>query len=334
MATIKDVAKAAGVSLSTASYALNDSPKISAETKERVRKVAQDLRYFPDGTAKNLKKSKTETVGVFLGDLTGPLYGEIIDGIQEVLASTTFDLILCSNHGGKVRTAQKFLHERRVDGAIILSPYIDDGFIRDMVDDRLPIVFLDRELKGKSLYSILIDNRKGAQLATAHLLSLGRGEVHYLGGSSLAYDETKRFEGYLDGLTEKGIQYKKEWRLEGNFTEDSGYRVIKGLIAKGEVPRSLFAANDEMAIGAMRALAEASIPVPGRVAIVGFDDIKLASYIHPRLSTISRPKFEMGVLAAHVLLKAIAGENVKSSVTLSVDLVVRESCGGVVPPLH
>jgi LacI family transcriptional regulator len=326
MVTIKDVAKAAGVSISTASYALNDSAKVSQETKLRIRRVAEELRYFPNGTAKNLKRKRTDTIGIILGDLTGPFYGELIGGIQDALGNSEYDLIICSNHGGRVSTAQKSLRERRVDGAVILSPFMESDFILDMSESRMPIVVLDRELKGKNVCSILIDNDKGAYLAVSHLISLGFRDVYYIGGPSIAYDESKRFTGYQRALKENGIRLDKSRLLKGDFTERSGYEAVKLLVARGEIPPALFCANDEMAIGAIRMLQEAGIRVPDQVSIVGFDDIRLSSYISPRLTTIGRPMFEMGILAAHVLLKAIAGEPMGGNVVLSVDLIVRESC--------
>jgi len=306
---------------------LNDSPKISQTTKARVRKAALDLSYLPDGTARNLKKKRTDTIGVFLGDMSGPIYGELIHGIQEVLSKTDYDMIVCSNHNGKVTTAQRTLSEKRVDGAIILTPFIDDEFILSMAATRAPIVVLDRELRGRNVCSVLIDNEKGGFLATSHLIGLGYGSIHYLSGPSKSQDEAKRFAGYRRALRENGIEFDSAWRIEGDFTEDSGYSGVKERIDRGEVPEALFCANDEMAIGAMMCLQEAGIVVPEKVSIVGFDDIRLSSYVRPRLTTIRRPILEMGLLAAHVLLKAIAGEDGGGpGVTLSVDLVERESC--------
>ncbi|MDP3176558.1 MAG: LacI family DNA-binding transcriptional regulator [Spirochaetaceae bacterium] len=326
MATIKDVAKAAGVSLSTASYALNDSAKISTETKERIKRVAGELRYMPDGAARNLKRKKTDTIGVFLGDISGPFYGELIFGIQEVLSKKGIDMIVCCSHDGKAATAEKTLREKLVDGAIVLTPFIDDEFILSMAMTRAPIVVLDRELRGTKVYSVLIDNEKGGFLAASRLISSGFRRIYYVSGPAASYDESKRFAGYRRALFENGIVFEKSWRIEGDFTEESGFAAMKTQIERGEIPEAVFCANDEMAIGALKGLREAGIDVPGQASVVGFDDIRLSSYVTPRLTTIRRPIPEMGLLAAHVLLKAIAGENVGASVMLSVELVERESC--------
>jgi LacI family transcriptional regulator len=258
--------------------------------------------------------------------MSGPIYGELLHGVQEVLSKTDFDMIVCSNHNGKVTTAQRTLSEKRVDGAIVLTPFIDDDFILSIAATRAPIVVLDRELKGKNVYSVLIDNEKGGFLAASYLLSLGFREVYYLSGPPNSQDESKRFTGYCRALRENGIEPKSSWRIAGDFTEDSGFLGMKGMLDRGEVPQAVFCANDEMAIGAMMCLQAAGIGVPDRVSIVGFDDIRLSSYVRPRLTTIHRPVLEMGLLAAHVLIKAIAEEDAGPGVTLSVDLVQRESC--------
>jgi LacI family transcriptional regulator len=326
VATIKDVAKLAGVSISTVSYALNNSGSVSEETKKKILKAAKELQYKPNATARNLKKKKTDTIGLFLSDLGGPFYSEIMRGIQEVAYNNDYDLIVCSDYCQKNSTAYKFLKEKRVDGAIIMAPSIQNKLIEEAGNPSFPVIVLDRELQGENIYNVLIDNVNGAYLAVKHLIEQGCKNIGFLSGSGGSYDNSKRFEGYKRILTENNLIYKKEWHINGEFTENGGYEAVKVLINEGNLPEAIFSANDEMAIGAIKAFDEYGIKVPGDIAIVGFDDIKLSSYIQPKLTTVRHPKYELGLLAAHMMFKALKGEQVSKSVTLSTELIVRESC--------
>lgn len=327
MVTIKDVASKAGVSISTTSYALNNSSRVSEKTKARILKVAQELDFHPNGTARNLKMQKTNTIGFFVNDLGGPFYSELIQGVQEIASSNGYDLIICGNYGQNDSTVNKFLMGRRVDGAIILAPGISDDILLKVAKSNFPIIVLDRDLKAECIYSVLIDNEKGAYEAVNHLVGQGYHHILYLSGPDDSYDNKKRFYGYLRTLEANSIVYDEKWYIKGKFTEQSGYNAVTKLIETGNIPEAIFSANDEMAIGAIRALENKGYKVPEDVAIVGFDDIRLSSYIQPKLTTVKHPKYELGILASHMLFRALKGEEVIQSVVLSTDLVIRESCG-------
>ncbi|WP_041607596.1 LacI family DNA-binding transcriptional regulator [Halobacteroides halobius] len=331
MTTIKDIAQKADLAVSTVSYALNDSSKISDKTKKKVIELAKELNYQPNGTARNLKKQKTETIGLFLNDLGGPYYSELIKGVQEVTSSNEYDLVACDAAGGVDSTAYTFLKEKRVDGAIILAPSISDELIIQVAKNQLPTVVLDRELESEHICNVLIDNIKGAYKAVSHLTKLGIEKIAYLSGATDSYDNKNRFKGYKKALLDKGISYQPDWFIEGCFTEESGYKAIKELLVNkksANLPEAIFAANDEMAIGAIQALQEGNIKVPDDIAVVGFDDINLASYIRPSLTTISHPKYQLGKLATQMVFEGLEENFAGKSITISTDLVVRESCGG------
>ncbi|AUJ24114.1 MULTISPECIES: LacI family DNA-binding transcriptional regulator [Virgibacillus] len=325
MATIKDVAKLAGVAVSTASYALNNSDKVSQTTKEKVAAAAKSLNYRKNGLASDLKRTNTNTIALILSDLSGPYYSELIQGVQDVTTANGFDLIACSSIGGADSTAVKFLQEKRVDGAIILAHNISDEVTVQSARKGFPLVVLDRNLDSSFIYNIEVDNIHGGYLATEHLIQHDHSEIAYVSGPYNSHDNQLRFQGYLDALKDYNIPYKSKWKIIGDFTRESGYRATKMLIAQRQLPHAIFYANDEMAIGGLEALRENDISVPNDLSVIGFDDIQLAEYVSPPLSTIKQPKYEAGSLAVHVIFQVLAGEKVDHQYTLSTELVKRQS---------
>lgn len=329
MITIKDVAKAAGVSISTASYALNGVDKVSEKTREKVIKIAKELNYTPNSVARNLKTKKTELIGLFVHDINGPFYDKLIKGIQEVVNIKGYELIVFCDSGQKPGTSYNFLKERRIDGAIIISSNITNEQIQNIASKDFPIVVLDRYLNAENLCNVVIDNKKGAKDAVQYLIDLGHKKIGFISGPDKSYDNEERFKGYVDTLSSNSMEVNYQHILKGKFTEESGYDAIKNFLKeKEELPTAFFSSNDEMAIGAIKALQEENYRIPEDVAIVGFDDILISSYIQPKLTTVRRPMYEMGSFSAHILLSMLLGKSAKSSMILSTELIIRESCGG------
>lgn len=325
MATIKDVAKLAGVAVSTASYALNDSPRISASTKKRVADAAKSLNYQKNGLASDLKRTKTNTIALILSDLSGPFYSDLIQGVQDVCTANGYDLIACSSIGGNQSTAVKFLKEKRVDGAIILAHNITDETTTEAAREGFPLVVLDRKLASDFIYHVEVDNVHGGYIATEHLIQNGHKHIAYVSGPHNSYDNARRFQGYLDALKDNGIAQHSKWHITSNFTREGGYRATKMLIAQRDLPEAIFYANDEMAVGGLQAFRENNIDVPNDLSVIGFDDIQLAEYVFPPLTTIKQPKYEAGALSVHLIFQLIAGEDIDHHYKLSTELVVRQS---------
>jgi LacI family transcriptional regulator len=325
MATIKDVAKLAGVAVSTASYALNNSSKISPGTKRKVIDAAVQLNYQKNGLARDLKLNKTQTIGLILSDLSGPFYSELIKGVQEVTLSNEYDLIACSSLGGYSSTAVKFLKEKRVDGVIVLAANIDDLIIMESVREDFPIVVLDRELTANSIINVSVDNIHGGYLAAKHLLDAGHQDILFVGGPPNSRDNQLRYQGFLNALTEREIHYTPKWNLEGKFTREGGYYTAKMIMMQGKLPSAIFCANDEMAIGAVQAFQESGLQVPFDISVVGFDDIEIVQYMNPPLTTVKQPKYEMGSLAAHLIFQALNGDIPTREYVLPTELIVRNS---------
>ncbi|WP_150268337.1 LacI family DNA-binding transcriptional regulator [Paenibacillus tepidiphilus] len=325
MATIKDVAKLAGVALSTASYAMNGDSKVSAKTRAKVLEAARTLNYQKNGFAMDLKRSRTNTIALILTDLSGPYYSELIRSIQDVALSNNYDLIACSSMGGKESTAVRFMLEKRVDGAIVLAQNITDEILQASAGSRFPIVVMDRLLAGSGLTSVVVDGEQGGYTATRHLIEKGHRSIAYISGPANSYDNALRYQGFLRAMQEAGLEEKPKWKLSGGFVRDGGHKATKMMLMQGELPSAIFYGNDEMAIGGLKALEEAGVSVPGEVSVIGFDDIQLAEYIQPALTTIRQPMYESGSLAGHLLFQMLNGDSVDDIYKLKIELMDRKS---------
>jgi len=327
MATIKDVAKRAGVALSTASLVLNNGTRVSDETRRKVWEAVESLNYRPNAIARNLKRRKSDTVGLFLTGFGGPFFGSIIQGLEDVVASNNYNLVACSTSGNARNSANRFLLEKQFDAAVIFGPNIPDEVLLQVEDDSFPIVLMDRELDGKHLHKVLVNNVQGAHTATSHLIRQGRRTVGFLNGGVNSYNGSKRFDGYRKALEEAGLPYQPSYTAQGHFTEQGGYQATKSLIISRKVPEAIFCANDEMAIGCVQALTEAGYRIPDDVALVGFDDIRLAEFLRPSLTTIRHPMYEWGTIVAHVIFQALQDAwEAPQSILLDTELIQRESC--------
>ncbi|GEL07926.1 LacI family DNA-binding transcriptional regulator [Salisediminibacterium halotolerans] len=326
LATIKDVAKKAGVALSTASYALNGSTKISASTREKVLSAAKELNYLKSGPASDLKKNRTKTIALLLSDLSGPFYSELIRGVQEIVLENGYDLIAVSSYADESSTAARFLREARTDGVILLAHNINTDFVLNSAREGFPIIALDREVIGNpNIISISVNNSRGAYEATEHLINSGCRSVAHISGPANSKDSQERLAGYKQALADFNTPSLYKWILNGKFTQEGGYEATKMLIHQGDLPEGIFYGNDEMAIGGLNALKEYEIRVPEDISIIGFDDIQLAPYLRPPLTTMRQPKYEIGKLASHVLFQLLAGESVSSHYTFDAELISRES---------
>lgn len=326
MVTIKDVAKAAGVSLSTASYALNGNRKISDATRAKVLEAAKLLNYRKNGLATDLKRSSTKTIALILSDLSGPYYSELIRGVQETALDNGYDLIACSSFGGDDSTAIKFLREKRVDGVIISAHNVYDKTILNAARKGFPIVVLDRHLVNDHVYNVLVDNERGGYLATELMIKNGSTRIAYVSGPTDSYDHKLRRQGYLRALSDYNLEAPSTVNVNGRFTIDGGYKATKMLIAQRNLPDAIFYTNDEMAVGGIKAFQEAGIRVPEDISIAGFDDILLAEFMNPPLTTVRQPKYEAGALATQLILQLLDGQKLDHEFMLPVELVVRKSC--------
>ena len=330
MPTIKDVAREAGVSVATVSRVMNDSGPVSEETRRRIREVAQRMRFTPNLAARSLITARTTTLGVLLPDLYGEFFSEVIRGVDQAARRHGYHLLVSSSHADRAETEAALRAMRgRVDGLIIMSPDLDARALVQNLPDRLPLVLLNSALEGDAYDSLTIENFQGATAMVRHLVGLGHRRIAMIKGAARNHDAAERLRGYRAALRKAGIERVPEWELAGDFTDGSGYRAVAELLRLDPRPTAVFAANDAMAIGAMSALREAGIDVPGEMAVTGFDDIPVARYVSPALTSVRVPIWEMGERATERVLRMLVGKEgrTRRRETLATELVVRASCG-------
>ncbi|WP_105614051.1 LacI family DNA-binding transcriptional regulator [Vallitalea okinawensis] len=328
MATIKDVAKKAGVALSTASYALNNKGKVSVETKNKVLVAAEELGYVHNGTARNIQVTSTNTIGVFIWNVHGPIFGDMVKGMHDfIVKEKGYDFITGSIVGGTNSTACKYMSEKKVDAAIVLCSNIDDAFLQSVASEKLPIVVLDREIEHPYIHSVILDNENGAYMAVEHMIRLGIKNIACISGGADSLDSSMRLQGYKRALEKNGLSYNDEMVISGWCKQDGGYYAMKHLLEDFNDIEGVFCVTDEMAIGAMKAIQESGLSIPKDIAIVGFDDMILAKYVQPSLTTVRNPTYKWGVAAAQTLFNIIEKQDVAPKTIIPTQLIIRNSCG-------
>lgn len=301
MTTIRDVARCAKVSVTTASYALNGVGSISEATRQRVLKAAEELNYHPNAFARHLKKVKTQTIGVFITSFGGAFWDEILEGIHEVILTTEYDLVVCP----RSRSERRLFMYRQVDGAIVFDSDISDEIVLKLASRRFPIVVMDRLLQADFVAPVLLDNAQGVRETFRHFYDQGLRRMAFVSGDLNSFDNTERMQTFLDEARKHCLQPTLHY---GAFTEHSGYSVAKRIIQSGDLPQAVFCANDQMAIGFLRAMQEHGLNAPEDIAVVGFDDILLSRYVQPTLSTVGASRQAWGASAIQQLIAFLEHE--------------------------
>ncbi|MDE2218744.1 MAG: LacI family DNA-binding transcriptional regulator [Gammaproteobacteria bacterium] len=327
-ATIKDVAMRARVSTASVSRVLNGSGAVTEPTRQRVLRAAQYLRYTPHEAARSLITRRTRTIGVLLPDIHGEYFSELIRGIDRAARLRGLHLLVSSSHGdaGEAALALRAMNGR-VDGVLVMSPYLNAKSLDAALPSTLPAVLLNTPEQAGRAPAFVIDDFGGAKAMVEHLRALGYQRIAHIAGPEGNYESAERLRGFQAALgrTLSG----RALVLAGNFTEESGYQAGQQLAAAAPRPDAVFAANDMMAIGCLLALREAGVRVPEDIALAGFDDIPIARYITPPLTTVRAQTTELGRQSLEELAHAIEDrESARPDRhTLSTQLVIRESCG-------
>ena len=334
MVTIKDVAREAKVSVATVSRVLNGSGPVSDETKRLIREIAGRMRYVPHSGARSLITSKTQTLGVLLPDLYGEFFSEVIRGMDDTAQKNGFHLLIsrayADRHG--IETAIRAMRGR-VDGVVAMSPDLDADALLNL-PSTIPVVLLCSVPQGDEIDSLTIQNCRGAREMVAHLIERGHRRIAIIKGSARNYDAAERLRGYRLALKEAGVERDPSLEIDGDFTEAAGYNAALKLLELTDRPTAIFAANDSMAIGALSALKESGVAVPDQMAVAGFDDIPLARYMDPPLSSVHVPICELGARAVDLLLHGITHKNdhARRRERVSTQLVIRRSTGAEEAP--
>ncbi len=331
--TIKDVAREARVSVASVSRALNGHHNVTDETRQRILGVATQLRYAPHGAARSLITRRTQTIGVLLPDLYGEYFSEIIRGVDSAARARGLHLLVSSSHGDAAEASAAIRAMRgRVDGLLVMSPHADADFLADNLPDDLPSVLLNTRVSGKQYSSLTVDNYRGACAMVRHLVGVGHRRIAFISGPENNFESEERLRGYRDSLASL-VPGARAQVLRGDFNEESGYRAGQELLAQKKRPEAVFAANDMMAIGCLFALHEGALQVPRDIALTGFDDIPMARFVTPPLTTVRVRISDMGARALERLALAIeTPDRGKSSAqSIKPELVVRTSCGAPAP---
>lgn len=327
MITIKDVAKESGVAISTVSNVLNNVDVVAPETRQKVMDAVDKLKYVPNMNAKFLKSNKKNTLGLFLPSVQGDFYKMLMQSIHLQFMRNGYMLNIYVSNGNTSEEIYGMIISSGVQGAIVFNEYLSDEYIHRIAKTKMPIIFIDREISGDHMSSILIDNAKGAALATEYLIKQGHRRIGYIHGIDNS-DDCKRYQSFCEIMNKYKLPLEEDIILRGYFEEAIAYSEMRVLLMKGiAMPDAFFCANDEMAWGCIRALTEAGVKVPDQVSIVGFDDNTLAAFYSPPLTTIHSPVTELGSRSALELMRLVENDEPTEGIiaSLSPELVIRES---------
>lgn len=333
--TIYDIAREAKVGIGTVSRVLNNNPKVTAETRDRVMSVATRLKYQPHAFAQALARKRSNTLSAIIPFFSNYFFIEVLQGVQETLTSLGFDLII---HGANTQEQMedylaKSMRKGRVDGTLIFSLPLPEKFVKEFIEKKIPLVLLDTF---HPLFdSIRVDNNQGAKIALEHLISLGHKDIGMLNANVRSIPARERLLSFRETMRhhslpvdEKNIFISQSVRNDG-FSREAGYNDMQELLKRGgKLPTAFFVSSDIQAVGVLAALQEHSIRVPQDVALVSFDNIELSKYFG--LTTMSQPMYSMGELAVKRMLERIENTSAPvSSTNFIPDLVVRASCGSI-----
>ncbi|TDV53436.1 LacI family transcriptional regulator [Pseudomonas helmanticensis] len=327
MATIKDVAALAGISYTTVSHVVNNTRPVSQEVRLKVEAAIKSLDYVPSAVARSLKAKTTATIGLLVPNSLNPYFAELARGIEDYCERNGYCVILCNSDDNpdKQRSYLRVLLEKRIDGLIVASAGGDSGLAQGLAGVKTPMVIVDRGLDGVDADLVRIDHEYGAYLATRHLLELGHRDIATIGGPASTSVAQMRLAGYCRALKEAGVEVRQERMLESDFTSTGGYNAAATLL-ESNPPSAIFAGNDMIGIGVLRAAAERNVRVPSELSVIGFDDIQMSRYVYPALTTVGQSILQLGEMAAEVLLRRIASPNLGTDQRIvTPSIVLRES---------
>jgi LacI family transcriptional regulator len=331
-ATIVDVAKAAGVSITTASRVFTNSDHaVNQETRERILSAAKSLGYEPNLLASGLRRGHSNTIGIILDNIVSDFTPTIVRGLQDHLKQFGYSSLIVNSDYDRAAENEsvRFLLSRQVDGIIFVDT---NAHSVDQIIPRThkPLVFVKRRTasRSKKCVSVLPDNRYGGWLATHHLIQAGHRRIAHIQGPDGWDASILREEGYREALQQAGLPIDETCIARGDWEKQTGYNAMQKLLDLPSPPTAVFAANDAMAVGAIYAIQDRGLSVPGHIAVIGFDDVSFAKFVRPTLTTIRQPLNELGVAAARAVLDQLAGKTIEEmTIEVKGKLIVRESCG-------
>ena len=333
--TIKDIARVAGVSHTTVYRALNDKPRISQSTKDRIISIARNFNYQPNVLAQSLVLGRSRTLGLVITTIVNPFYAELAKGIEDTARSLGYNIFLCCTNFDLSLEGRyvDMLLSRGVDGIIFTSAHTRDPNIARLVRDEFPLILVNRRVYGDPVMGetdyVVVENVMGGFLAVEHLIRMGHRRIGIISGAPDSSAAVERLEGARKAFVEYGLNPAKLKVLEGDFLKPSGYEAARSFLNLKDPPSAIFGVNDYMALGAFEAVLDSGLRVPEDVAVIGFNDITFSAMKGIELTTIGQRKYEMGAIAVRTLIDKIEGRDRGQvrQIALEPELIVRKSCG-------
>lgn len=328
--TIKDVAILAKVSIATVSRVVNKQSGVRPKTEERILKAIAQLSYIPNALARSMIRKQTNTIGVIIPDINNPFFPLLVLGIEQQARKKGYFTMLCnSNESPEIESELiQVLLERSVDGLIITTADEYGHQLQPVIERKIPVVAVDRQIKNFEVDTVLIGNVDGAYQATRHLILQGHTKIAIIRGPQKTTPGYERFVGFQRALEEYNIDMVEGYIMEGDFKEQSGYESTKRLYSLKEPPTAIFTSNNLMTLGCLKALTEIDWVLGEQVGLIGFDDLDFAEFVNPPLTVVSRPMRQLGEAAFDLLYAQMTnqGDRVKRHYVLSPELKIRQSC--------
>lgn len=317
------------MSTATVSHVINETRFVSEELRARVYQAMRELDYRPNAIAQSLRRKKTQNIGMIIPDISYPFLAEVARGVEDVGFELGYNVILCDSNGDLEKEASciECLQGKRVDGIVFIAAGESINHVQSLIEQGMPVILVDRDLTEIEVDTVIADNVESGYQATEYLIQSGHRRIGCITGPRKFCISNKRVDGYRQALERYGLPLCDELLVHGDFRCKGGYEAMKELLALDKPPTAIFACNDLMAMGTICAASERRLRIPRDVAIIGCDNIALASFTNPSLTTIAQPKHEMGALAMKMLAERIGDRNSPpTKQVLSTELVIRDSC--------
>ena len=326
-ASIKDIARLAGVTHSTVSRALRNSPVVSRETAERIQRIARETGYHTSAAARSLVTGRSDTIGVVVTNIADPFIAGVVSGIEETADEHNLSVFLANSNGEperEVRVARKF-EERRVDGIIVTASRVGAQYVKVLTHMQVPIVLLNNQHPSQFAHSVMIDNFQASLEVTRYLIGLGHSRIAYLGDRAGFQSDAERHQGYRQALEEAGLPIEPSLTVHGDGKPEGAEAPAAELLRRPQPPTAIFCYNDLTALGAMHEIRRQGFRIPEDMSIAAFDDLYISQYLNPPLTTVRQPMRQMGRLAMETLLRIYDGGEAGQAIRVPGKLIVRES---------
>ncbi|PKM58610.1 MAG: LacI family transcriptional regulator [Firmicutes bacterium HGW-Firmicutes-3] len=332
MVTIKDIAKRAGISITTVSRALNNYDDVNEATRERIFNIAKEIGYIPNRAAQSLVMKKSNRLGIILTELErnggkDNIVYRLLSGMYSYAETVNYEVALYTSSSAHQREKSfvQFCNEHNIGGAVVAGIRTDDPYVKELLNSELPCVLIDLEKEGRNISSVSIDNKQAAKEATIYLIDHNHKHIGMINGRKAAAVSIERYKGYKEALDDKGIVLPENYVVYADFMEDMAYDMAKELLGRHPEITALFCASDLMALSAMKAIKDMNLSIPEDISIIGFDNIPLSEYSTPALTTVNQDFYLMGEAAAIQLLKMMQNEVAKKHIYLEHKILARDS---------